>query len=51
MIAQDPATAEAPQMPQAAIDQARVDRILPLERIAPFLIELCGPVRQRAEVD
>jgi len=37
---QDPATAEAPAMPQAAIDAVRVDRILPLERIGPFLIEL-----------
>lgn len=40
VIAQDPATAEAPEMPQAAIDGARVDRILPLERIGPFLVEL-----------
>jgi two-component system chemotaxis response regulator CheB len=42
LVAQDPATAEAPRMPKAAIARARVDRILPLERIAPFLIELCG---------
>ena len=41
VIAQDPATAESPAMPQAAIDTARVDRILPLDRIGPFLIELC----------
>ncbi len=41
VIAQDPATAESPAMPQAAIAAARVDRILPLERIGPFLIELC----------
>ena len=40
VIVQDPATAEAPDMPQAAIDAVRVDRILPLERIGPFLIEL-----------
>ena len=39
VIAQDPATAEAPAMPQAAID-AGVDRILPLDRIGPFLVEL-----------
>lgn len=42
VIVQDPKTAEAPAMPQAAIDQARVDRILPLDRIGPFLVELCG---------
>jgi two-component system, chemotaxis family, protein-glutamate methylesterase/glutaminase len=40
LIVQDPATAEAPAMPKAAIDAARVDRILPLERIGPFLVEL-----------
>ena len=42
LIVQDPATAEAPQMPQAAISRARVDQVLPLDRIAPFLVELCG---------
>jgi two-component system chemotaxis response regulator CheB len=41
MIVQDPATAESPSMPQAAIDATRVDRILPLDRIGPFLVELC----------
>lgn len=41
VIVQDPATAEAPAMPRAAIDAVRVDRILPLERIGPFLVELC----------
>lgn len=41
IVAQDPATAESPAMPQAAIDTARVDRILPLDRIGPFLVELC----------
>lgn len=41
VLAQDPATAESPAMPQAAIDAARVDRILPLDRIGPFLVELC----------
>jgi chemotaxis response regulator CheB len=28
-------------MPAAAIRTTRVDRILPLERIGPFLVELC----------
>lgn len=41
VIVQDPHTAEAPQMPQAAISSGRVDRILPLERMGPFLVELC----------
>jgi two-component system, chemotaxis family, protein-glutamate methylesterase/glutaminase len=45
IVVQDPAIAEAPAMPQAVIDQAvingtSVDRILPLDRIGPFLIEL-----------
>jgi two-component system chemotaxis response regulator CheB len=48
VVVQDPATAEAPQMPQAAIDALRVDRILPLERIGPFLAELCRGPRQAA---
>ena len=42
VIVQDPSTAEAPAMPQAAINRAKVDKILPLDRIGPFLIELCG---------
>jgi two-component system, chemotaxis family, protein-glutamate methylesterase/glutaminase len=41
VIAQDPETAESPAMPRAAIEAARVDRILPLDRIGSFLVELC----------
>jgi two-component system, chemotaxis family, protein-glutamate methylesterase/glutaminase len=41
VIAQDPSTAEAPAMPEAAIAAGCVDRILPLDRIGPFLVELC----------
>jgi two-component system chemotaxis response regulator CheB len=41
VVVQDPKTAEAPAMPQAVIDAVRVDRILPLERIGPYLLELC----------
>ena len=41
VIVQDPKTAAAPAMPEAAIAAARVDRILPLDRIGPFLVELC----------
>lgn len=39
-VVQDPRTAYAETMPQAAIGQSEVDRILPLERIGPFLISL-----------
>ena len=41
VVVQDPKTAEAPDMPQAAIASTTVDRILPLDRIGPFLVELC----------
>jgi two-component system chemotaxis response regulator CheB len=37
VVAQDPATAEAPLMPQAAITAGAVDRVLPLGEIAAFL--------------
>ena len=40
VIVQDPKTAESPAMTSAAIAAARVDRILPLDRIGPFLVEL-----------
>lgn len=40
LIVQDPLTAEAPAMPEGTIAAVRVDRILPLERIGPFLVEL-----------
>jgi two-component system chemotaxis response regulator CheB len=39
-IAQDPATAEYPVMPQAAIDEVAVDKILPIEGIGEFLMKL-----------
>jgi two-component system chemotaxis response regulator CheB len=41
-IVQDPATAERPEMPQAAIDSGAVDSVLALEKIGPLLIELTG---------
>ena len=41
VVAQDPATAEAPTMPKAAIDAGVVDQILPLEGIASFLVDRC----------
>ena len=40
LIVQDPETAESPAMPQAAIDAAVPDRILPLDEIAPYLSDL-----------
>ena len=40
-VVQDPATAEAAIMPQAAIALTAVDRILKLEEIAEFLIAKC----------
>lgn len=41
VVVQDPKTAESAEMPEAAIKATRVDRILPLNRIGPFLVELC----------
>ncbi len=41
VVVEDPATAEKPDMPRAAMESARVDRILPLDRIGPYLVELC----------
>lgn len=40
VVVQDPATAESPVMPKAVIDTVQVDRILPLDKIGPFLVEL-----------
>jgi len=39
-IAQDPATAERPDMPAAAIARGAARRVLPIERIGPFLRDL-----------
>lgn len=42
-IVQNPATAEASYMPQAALDAVvTVDHIASLEQIAPLLMQLCG---------
>ena len=40
-IVQDPDTAECPVLPNAAIALVKVDRVLPLSEIAPYLIQLC----------
>ncbi len=41
-IVQDPADAEAPEMPRAAIEIAGADHILPLVEIGPLLNRLAG---------
>jgi two-component system chemotaxis response regulator CheB len=41
-VVQDPATAERRFMPDAAIATGSAHRVLPLEEIAGFLVELCG---------
>jgi two-component system chemotaxis response regulator CheB len=41
-VVQDPATAARPEMPSAAIDAVTGARVLPLRKIAPFLVEICG---------
>ncbi len=42
-VVQDPATAEADVMPQAALELAGADACLPLEAIAAKINELCLP--------
>jgi two-component system chemotaxis response regulator CheB len=44
-IVQDPAAAEGRVMPKTAIDAGAVDKILPLEEIAPFLTTLSAGQR------
>jgi two-component system chemotaxis response regulator CheB len=41
-VVQDPKTSEAPAMPRAAIAATRVDHVLPLAEIAPFLNRFCA---------
>jgi two-component system chemotaxis response regulator CheB len=47
-IAQDPEGAERPEMPAAAIATGAVQRVLPLEEIAPLLVELTSDQRTTA---
>jgi two-component system chemotaxis response regulator CheB len=44
-IVQDPACAEARQMPQAALAAAKADHVVGLDGVAALLIELCGDKR------
>lgn len=45
-VVQDPESAESRAMPDAAISATKVDHILPLAEIAPFLNKLCHPVQR-----
>jgi two-component system chemotaxis response regulator CheB len=47
-VVQDPAAAEGHIMPEAAIASVAVDKVLPIEEIAPFVTALCAG--QRTEV-
>lgn len=42
VVVQDPDTAEAPQMPRAAIEAVAVDQILRLDQIASYLVGRCA---------
>lgn len=41
-VVQDPATAERPEMPRAALLATPGARVAQLDEIAPLLVELCG---------
>jgi two-component system chemotaxis response regulator CheB len=47
-IAQDPATSERPEMPRAAIATGAVQHVLPLDAIAPMLVQVCDHDRSPA---
>jgi two-component system, chemotaxis family, protein-glutamate methylesterase/glutaminase len=40
-VVQDPATAARPEMPSAAMAAVTGARVLPLRKIAPFLVQIC----------
>ncbi len=46
VVVQDPATAEFPAMPEAAIETGAADTILHLDAIAPALVRLVTPVER-----
>jgi len=48
VIVQEPRTAARPEMPTAAIAACTPDAVLPLDAIAPHLVELC-PMPEPAE--
>ena len=47
-VVQDPLTAEGRPMPEGTIDFAIADKVLPLENIASFLVDLSMGVRMKA---
>ena|SRR5438132_1657045 len=47
-VVQDPVTAQGRIMPEAAIESAVADKILPLEKIGSFLVDLSVGQRMRA---
>jgi two-component system chemotaxis response regulator CheB len=47
-VVQDPASAEGQVMPESAIASVAIDRVLPLQEIAPFLVEVCAGQRSKA---
>ncbi len=49
VLVQDPQTAQASEMPAAALTVAGVDRVLALEDIGPALLELCRLAEDDAE--
>jgi len=48
-LVQDPATAESPVMPIAALRVVPEAAVVPLNQIAPRLIEMVGPAPARAK--
>lgn len=49
-IVQDPKTAAADGMPRAALKAVKVDHILPLEKIGPFLVQLGDQVTGKRKI-
>ncbi|HYR87399.1 MAG TPA: chemotaxis protein CheB [Terriglobia bacterium] len=47
-VVQDPSTAEGRTMPQSAISSMLVDRVLPIDQIGPFVLQLCADQRGAA---
>jgi two-component system, chemotaxis family, protein-glutamate methylesterase/glutaminase len=48
-IVEDPLTARFPAMPTAAVSASSVDRIMPLDEIAPLLLELSGVMQESVD--
>ncbi len=44
-VVQDPAEAERPEMPRAALARLEPDAVLHLAEIGPLLVQLCGPAQ------